>query len=301
MYWVGVIRVMSVLVGWSLAFVSLAVKLVFEAARQLVFWPASASGRLAGAFFRPGMPWLALMMLALWCALEATVFTYLLLPTLAPVLTEFFGVDQLPRQAAPLLWLVLFLLIVSSFVCIQAFLDAIKKRDFARIAMIMVVELFVMFLGVTLLYRELAESITPWLVQESGGYLTPGPWFALSIARSGWLATRCLAWFLFGQFGTLPFLAVISRQPMTASGGRPGTEARKLAAWQVLLEDFRHGWLQEKRDELLEYLGTPTLHLVAAVLNFPMVVVSAQPILSLPFPELSEWRRVVLLPDDSRS
>lgn len=287
MYWVGVIRVVAVLGGWLLAFMSLVVKLVGEVARHLVLVPASATARLAGEFFRPGVPWLAVMMLVLWCALEAMVFTYLLLPTLGPAFVELFGVDQLPQQVARLLWFVLFLLIMSSFVCIQVLVNAIKRREFARIVLIGVVELFVMFLGVAFLYRELAEAITPWLVQQAEGHWRPGPWFTLSVARSGWLATRCLAWFLFGQYGTPALLAVISRQAIAAP--ELGTRVREPAWWPILLREFeRHDWLQGKRDELVAYLGAPILRLLAATLNFPMVLVSAQPILSLPVPGLKE-------------
>jgi hypothetical protein len=300
MYWAGLIRATTVLIGWSLAAASLLMALMLAAARQLVRLPVAAMGRLAGECFRPGMPWLAVIMLALWCVLEATIFTYLLQPTLDTVVAEFVGVERLPWPATPLLWLVLFLLVMSSFACIQLLVEAIKRRALTRIALLVVVECFVMVLGVAFLYRELAEAITPWLVQEAGGYLTPGPWFALSIARSGWLATRCLGWFLFGQYGTAPLLAMIARRPPTITAPRSEAAAPEPAWWQALPADVtRHGWLHQRSDELLEYLGAPVLHLVAAMLNFPVVLVTAQSLFSLPFQRFEEWRHIHWRPADS--
>jgi hypothetical protein len=302
MYWVGVLRVATVLAGWTLALASVVVKLAFAAARHLAVLSASATSRLAGECFRPGAPWLALMLLALWCAMEATVFTCTLLPTVAEVVTDYVGVDRLPRPAAPLLWCVLFLLIMGSFVCIQVLVEAIQRREVALIVLSVVVELFVMVLEVAFLYRELAEAIMPWLIQESGGNVRPGVWVTLSTARFAWMATRGMAWFLFGRYGTPLLLGVISRQPLAASDGRPATGEGEPAWWAALLDDLeRHGWLRGKGDEVLEYLGAPALRLIAAALNFPMVLVTAQPLFSLPLQGLEPWRSGVLLPGDSRS
>ena len=293
MYWVGLIRALGVVIGLSLAAGSLAMALVGGAARDLARLPVATMGRLAAECFRPGVPWLAVAMLMVWCVLEATIFTYLLRPTLGAVVAEFVGAERLPWMATPLLWVVLFLLVVSSFVCIQLAVEANKQRAFTRIALIVVVECFVMVLGVAFLYRELAEAITPWLVQEAGGYLKPGPWFAVSIARSGWLATRCLGWFLFGQYGTAPVLAMIARRPQPASERPPEAAAPGLVWWRALPADVtRQGWLHKRGDELLEYVGAPALHLVAAIVNFPMLLITAQSLFSLPYQRFEEWRQL---------
>jgi hypothetical protein len=299
MYWAGLVRVLTVLVGWSLAVASVSMKVAVEALRRLLEVPTLTVSRLANGCFRPGTPWLAVILLTLWCVLEATIFTYLLQPTLGSVVADFVGADRLPWAATPLLWLVLFLLIASSFVCIHLLVEAIKQRALARIALIVVVECFVMVLGVAFLYRELAEAITPWLVQEAGGYLKPGPWFAVSIARSGWLATRCLAWFLFGQYGTAPLLGVIARRPL-AFGERTAEGADSARPWwETLPADLRrHEWLHKRGDELLEYLGAPVLHLVATTLNVPMILLAGQPLFNLPFQRLEEWRQAPGRPED---
>lgn len=179
---------------------------------------------------------------------------------------------------------------MGSFACIQALADALQKRDFKFIVQIVMVELFVMFFEVMFLYRELVDAITPWIAQQTAEQFRPGLWFTLGVAAFGWVGIRGMTWFLFGQYGTPPLLAVISRQPMAMAEERPITAAPEPTWWRQPLADFKRevGWLHEKSDQLLEYLGLPAMHLLAAALNFGMVLITARPVFSLPFKNLKE-------------
>jgi hypothetical protein len=101
-----------------------------------------------------------------------------------------------------------------------------------------------------------------------------------------------MTWFLFGQFGTPPLLAFISRQPMEHPEGVEAAPlpAETVAWWSAPIEDFKRetGWLHEKSNELLEYLSLPALQVLAAVLNFAMILVASHPVFSLPFKSLKE-------------
>jgi hypothetical protein len=286
MYWTGVVRIALVFVGWLITSAHLAVKLLFAGVFELLRVSVSAAGRVAGKSFRPGMPWVALTMLVLWCVLEATVFSYTLRPAAAQALEDLVGVDHLPRVAGPILWSFLLLLIMGSFVCIQLLIDAVKKHEYKLIVPLVLVELFVMSFEVVFLYRDLADTIMPWIVQETGGTFHPGLWFSVSAARFGWIGVRGLAWFLFGQYGTPPLLAVIARQPMTRAQSRPVSAPPQPGWW--LAHVTHHDWLRARGNQLLEYVGLPLLHLVAATLNFAMVLLTAQPLLKLPFKGLQE-------------
>jgi hypothetical protein len=290
MYWIGMVRVGAVLVGWLVTLAHLAVKLAFEAARQLVTLPMAVTGRMTDQYFRPGVPWLAFVMLVFWCALEATIFTFTLMPTLSQVLADLAGGEQIPRATSILLWFFLLLLIMGSFACVQALVDAVKKRELKFIIQIVLVEIFVMFFEVMFLYREMVDAITPWIVQQTGDKFHPGLGFTLSVATFGWVGIRGMTWFLFGQYGTPPLLAVISRQPMETPEGRPVKVTAEPAWWREPVADFKKeiGWLHERSDQLLEYLGLPAMHLIAAALNFGMVLVTARPVFSLPFKSLKE-------------
>ena len=290
MYWIGMIRMGAVVIGWLVTLAGLAVKLAFEAIRQLVLLPLSVTGRMTDRYFRPGVPWIAFVMLLAWSALEATIFTYTLMPTLSQVLADLAGTDQVPRTTGMVLWCFLLLLIMGSFACVQALVEAVEKRELKFIIQIAVVELFVMFFEVMFLYRELVDAVTPWIVQQTGDKFHPGLWFTLGAAAFGWVGIRGMTWFLFGQYGTPPLLAFISRQPMTPSEARPVEEASEPAWWKEPLADFKRevGWLHEKSDQLLEYLALPGLHLLAAAINFAMVLLTARPVFALPFKSLKE-------------
>src|SRR5437867_4377557 len=194
------------------------------------------------------------------------------------------------RVGAVLVGLFLLFLIMGSFACVQALVDAVKKREVKFIVQIVLVELFVMFFEVMFLYREMVDAITPWIVQQTGEKFHPGLVFTLGVATFGWVGIRGMTWFLFGQYGTPPLLAVISRQPMETPEGRPVKVAAEPAWWREPLADFKReiGWLHERSDQLLEYLGLPVLHVLAAALNFGMVLATARPVFSLPFKSLKE-------------
>ena len=74
-YWVGMFRFVGVALGWAVTFSTFVVKLVLEVFRQVVLMPFTMTGRMTQTYFRPGVPWVAFVMLVFWCALEAAIFT----------------------------------------------------------------------------------------------------------------------------------------------------------------------------------------------------------------------------------
>jgi hypothetical protein len=290
LYWVGVVRFAGVAVGWMLALGNLALRLVAGLVRQLMLAPFSMTSLVTRSYFQPGVPWVAFVMLVFWCALEAAVFTYTLRPTISEVLGDLVGTDDVGRFAGPILYLMLLLLIMGSFACVQALVDAVRKREIKFMAQIIMVELFVMFFEVMFLYRELVDAITPWIAQHTGIHMGLG--FTLSLATFGWMGIRGMTWFLFGQYGTPPLLAFIARQPIAhaEAPASPGVDAAPTGWWRAAVSDFRGevNWLHAKSDELLELLALPVLHLLGAALNFAMILTAARPVFNLPFKGLKE-------------
>jgi hypothetical protein len=290
-YWVGLFRLVVVAIGWFLTLARLALRLAMESFRQLLIAPFTFTGRLSKSYFQPGVPWVAFMMLTFWCLLEATIFTYTLFPTVSEVLADLVGVEA-PRFAGPVLYLFLLMLILGSFACVQALVDAFKRREFKFIIQMVLIELFVMFFEVMFLYRELVDAITPWIAQQTGERFRLGIGFTLSVATFGWVGIRGMTWFLFGQFGTPPLLAFISRQPLPqAEGPAPEPpEPEQASPWRELIQDFKQeaDWLHAKSQEILEYLALPFLHVLAAALNFAMVLVAGNPVIALPLKSLKD-------------
>jgi hypothetical protein len=292
LYWVSMFRVVTVTIGWLFSLARLALKMLLEALHQVILIPFTVTGRMTNQYFQPGVPWVAFVMLVFWCMLETTIFTYTLSPTISEVLSDMVGAEAVPRSAGAVLWIFLFLLIMGSFACVQAMVDAVRKREFKFIAQIVLVELFVMMFEVVFLYRELVDAIAPWIAQQSGDTFRPGIGFTMTVATFGWVGVRGMTWFLFARYGTPPLLSFISRQPMAATEGPPVVPEQMPVAgwWRAPLADFKSeiGWLHERSDELVEYLALPALHLLAAAINFGMVVMTDRPLFSLPFKGLKD-------------
>src|SRR5256712_3463275 len=152
MYWIGILRMGAVVIGWLVTLFGLALKLGFEALRQLVLLPWSVSGRMTDRYFRGGVPWLAFGMLLGWSALEATIFSFTLMPTLSQVLADLAGSDGVPRATGVVLWCFLFLLIMGSFACVQALVEAVGKKEVKLFAKLGLVEWLCIFFDLSYLF-----------------------------------------------------------------------------------------------------------------------------------------------------
>jgi hypothetical protein len=80
LFWVGTIRAATVIIGWGFTLVRLALKMLAESVRQIILLPFTMTGKMTESYFKPGVPWIAFVMLLVWCALETTIFTYTLFP-----------------------------------------------------------------------------------------------------------------------------------------------------------------------------------------------------------------------------
>jgi len=289
LYWVGMFRFVGVAIGWGVAFGTFVAKLLLEVIRQIALMPFTMTGRMTQSYFTPGVPWIAFVMLIFWCALEAAIFTYTLMPTATELLADLVGGESTARFMGPVLYCFLLLLIMGSFACIQALMDAVRKREWKFIVQMVAVELSVMFFEVMFLYRELIDAMTPWIVQTTG--VKMGLTLTLSLSAFGWIGVRGMTWFLFGQYGTPPMLAFISRKPMVEDAApRPADAVPAPAWWRQPAAELKQEleWLHAKSEELVDYLVLPVLQLAAAALNFGMVLVASRQVFSLPFKDRNQ-------------
>jgi hypothetical protein len=289
LYWVGIVRVVAVAAGWLVNLGALVVRLVIDGLRQLTSLPFTLTGRVTQGYFQPGVPWIAFVMLMAWCVLEATVFSHTMMPTVSGMLSELSG-GPTSRFTAGMLFVFLLMLVMGSFACLQTLSEAVRLRELKFLAQIIVVELLVMFFEVMFLYREFIDAISPWIARDAGIRL--GFWATMAAASAGWLGVRAMTWFLFGQYGTAPLLAFIARRPLVQPEGAVLAVAPMAAApwWRRALDDFKQelDWLHARGDQLMEYLALPVLQLLAAGLNFGMMIVASRPAFQLPFRTLKE-------------
>jgi hypothetical protein len=281
LYWVGMVRVAGVVVGWILGIARLALRLVMGFLRDIVGTPVAMSGMLMRSYFKPGVPWLAFVVLLLWSALEAAVFTYTLEPRVTTLINDLSGSDD-SRFTVPIMYAMILALVLASFACVQALINAVRTKEPRFIAQIIGIELFTIFFEVMFLYRGLVEVTMPWIAKDNGAMV--------GAAVAGWFGVRGLTWFLFGQYGTPPLLAIVARRPLTDVEGSPSASMRSEPFWRLAMDDFRRDldWLHIKSDEMLELLALPVVHLLGAALNFAMILTASRPVFNLPFRSLKE-------------
>jgi len=281
LYWVGMVRVVGVVLGWALGIARLAIRMIMGFIREIVGTPFTMSSRLMRGYFKPGVPWLGFVMLLLWCALEAAVFTYSLEPRITTLVNDLSGSDD-SRFTVPILYLMVLALVLGSFACVQALINAVRTKEPRFIAQIIGIELFTVFFEVMFLYRGVIEVTMPWIAKDNG--------ITVAAAVGGWLGVRGLTWFLFGQYGTPPLLALIARRPLTDGEASPASSMREEPFWRVAMDDLRRDldWLHIKSDEMLELLALPVVHLLGAALNFAMILTASRPVFNLPFRSLKE-------------
>ena len=290
-FYTGMVRVLVAFVGWIIGSVRFGLRMLKSLIVGLVRSPITLIQNSSRAYFEAGgMPWVAFLILIVWSAVEATIFTFTLTPTLKEVFDSLTGTEVSPRVMQPMLWLFLFMLVAGSFACVHVMTEAIKGRRIGNIISMVIVETAVMFFEVMFLYRELIDAITPWIAQQSGGTVQLGMGATIALASFGWMGVRGMSWFLFGRFGTPALIAILSRENM--HGGKATSvkhhEAPEL--WRAPIEALKAEtkWFHEEARRMFELLSLPVLQLFAAALNFAVVTVQSRPMFQLPFKSLDD-------------
>lgn len=292
LYWAGLVKLVVMVLGWIWGLLKLAGRLVVGTIRGIFVSPMRFMDWSARRYFQPGVPWLAFLITLGWSALEATIFTFTLSPTLREVLAAITGYMPQTALMLPVVWLFLFFLIAGSFACLHVLAEAVESRDVPRIVEMLFVEFFVMFFEVVFLYRELIDAITPWIAQQTAGEVQMGLWSTLAVASFGWIGIRGMTWFLFGRFGTPALLAVLSRETMEhGEEAEEAVEPEAMAgAWKAALKAFKdeRSWFRLQAEEAFELVTLPVLQLLAAAVNFPVIVLRGEPVFQLPLKRLDD-------------
>jgi len=285
-YWAGLVRFLVVLVGWMWGLLKAAVQLVWGTVKGAVTSPLAM---LDATSRRPGVPWPSFFLLIIWSAVEATIFTFTLRPTMSELLAGITGYDVNPLFMVPILWIFLYILIAGSFACIQVLNDAIKTRQIGQIVAMIAVEFAVALFEVLFLYRELVDAITPWLAQNG---FTLGVYGTIGLAMFAWIGVRGMTWFLFGRFGAPAMLGLLGRTAMGQEfgGGAQGGTPAGLDFWKGPINALKaeREWFKKEGKEVFELMSLPILQLLAAGFNFLIVAVVGKPHFSLPFRSIDE-------------
>jgi hypothetical protein len=284
-YWAGLVRFLVVLAGWVWGLLKLGVQLVWGTLKGAVTSPFAM---LDATSRRPGVPWPAFFLLVVWSAIEATIFTFTLRPTMTELLTDLTGYEVNPVFLVLILWVFLWVLIAGSFACIQVLNEAIKSRQFGQIIAMVAVEFAVALFEVLFLYRELVDAITPWLAQQG---FTLGVFGTIGLSLFAWVGVRGMTWFLFGRFGTPALIGLLGR---TALGGDLAAGRADAGAgldfWKGPISALKaeREWFKKEGREVFELMSLPILQLLAAGFNFGVVLITGRPHFTLPFRSLDD-------------
>ncbi len=287
-FWAGMGRFLFVLAGWIASLVKAMARLTWNAIKGALNSPFAVLDWTSRRYFQPGVPWLAFFLLLLWSAIEATIFTFTLRPTMNELLADLTGFEPNPVMLSALLYIFLFFLVGGSFACVQALNDAIKSKQYGTIVSMVLIEAVVAMFEVLFLYRELVDAITPWMAQQGFNLGIGG---TLAIAFSGWLGVRGMTWFLFGRYGTPALIAVLARETISRQGSHVDVEPpRQPDFWKAPITALKAevDWFKKEGREMFELLTLPVLQLVAAGFNFCLVVLLGRPLFTLPFRSLDE-------------
>ncbi|MBD3270964.1 MAG: hypothetical protein GF384_00320, partial [Elusimicrobia bacterium] len=290
LFWVGAVQFLWLSIGWFWGMLRVIVGVMVDLFRQIVYYPFVFTKDLATRYFRPGVPWVAIIMTLFWILFEAMIFTYVLSPTIFEVLSNLVGIET-HTFLSPMLFIFLSVLIGGSFACIYWLGEAVKKKDIVQIVSMLIWELCVVVVEILFLYRDLVDAITPWIAQQTGDQVQLGLTGTILIAGFAWVGIRAMTWFLFARYGIAVIIAIIARQEL--GHGTVADEAHEVKPinWiRHILDTFKSEteWFHDKGKEILESLALPALQIVAAGINFLMVFITSKPIFSLPFKKIED-------------
>ena len=299
-YWAGMGRFVFVLIGWIGSGIRAFARLVWNAIKGALNSPFAILDWTSRRYFKPGVPWLAFLLLILWSAIEAIIFTFTLRPTMNELLADLTGFEPNPVMLSVLLYMFLFFLVGGSFACVQALNDAIKSRQYGTIISMTLIELVVAMFEVLFLYRELVDAITPWMAQQGFNLGLVG---TLAVAFGGWVGVRGMTWFLFGRYGTPALIAVLARETLSHGGSADIAPPKQQDWWRAPITALKAevDWFKAEAREMFELLTLPVLQLMASGFNFWLVVLLGRPHFTLPFRSLEEVQAATPLSVERKS
>jgi hypothetical protein len=240
----------------------------------------------------PGIPWIAVILTLVWTLIEATIFTYVTSPLVVDTLANVTG-NQLSENfiRVPLFLFMLFI-VLGSYSILANWTDTIKKKNWAAMVKIGIIELVAMFVEIVFLYREFVDALVPWFAQHSAGDFQLGIVGILLISAFTWVGVRGISWFLFAAHGTPTIMAVI--QGGGVKTDRKNGQSAKVSAMPSYTTEFVNNiksemdWIQKKGDELLASFIMPPLQVIAAGINFCTLLFIGHRLFQLPFKSMEE-------------
>jgi hypothetical protein len=286
-FWGGIFKFIFTFIAALLGAIKILIFALWSLIQEIIFLPFRLITYIGQNVVSSTIPWIAVTLTLIWCIIEAAIFTYVTTPLVIDTFSNITG-EQLSINFLRIpLFIFLLFIVLGSYSVLSTFADAFKKKNIHSIIGISVIEMVTLTVEILFLYREFVDSLVPWFAQYSENFQL-GIFGTLSIAAFVWFGIRSLSWFLFAGHGTPVIMSVIQGkgiQTLKAAEPRKSPFIQISGALITKIKDETE-WFQSKGEQLLEAFILPPLQVVAAVINFCTLLVTANHLFELPFKNL---------------
>lgn len=287
-FWGGIFKFILTLLAAIVGLLKIIFFGIWSIIQEIFFLPFRMIRNASQSVVSSPVPWIAVFLTIFWCLIEALIFTYVVSPLVSDTLSNITGEQLSGLMLRVPLYIFLFFIVLGSYAVLSTLVTAVKSKNVHSIAGVAVIEVVVLFVEVFFLYREFVDSLVPWFAQYSEGFEL-GVFWTLAIACMAWFGIRSLSWFLFAAHGTPTILSIIQGKGLATreATGRVALQSQSFstAFFDKIKEESE--WAKSKGDELLAAFMLPPLQVVAAVINFCVLLVSGKHMFELPFTSLA--------------
>lgn len=289
LYWAGIFRFAFELVLAVLGILRIALLTLWSFVVDILFFPFKVLAVGVRGIMGASIPWIAVVITFFWCLIEAMIFTYVTTPLVTDVLYVATARYLSETSIQIPLFIFLFFIVLASFAMLSSLFEITQKKKVMAIIGMFFVELFVVMVEVMFLYREFVDALVPWIAQYSENF-NPGPVTIIFMAFCVWFGIRALTWVLFASKGTPFILKIIRGEKIKAEPAPEGKKTNYLSATSDLIGQLKREsrWLEEKGLDFLAALLLPPLQIVAAVINFVVLLFTGKHLFHLPLKKLSD-------------
>lgn len=291
-FWGGVFGFIYTLSTASLALLKVLVFGIWSLLQDIILTPFRLFRNMIQNVLNSDVPWIAVWMTLLWTLIEATIFTYVMTTLVIDTFSNITG-EQLSEHFIRIpLFFFLVIVVLGSYAVLSTFLDSFKGKNIGSIIGIGVLEMIVLLVEVIFLYREFVDSLVPWLAQYSENFEL-GVFWTLAISTFVWFGIRSLSWILFAAHGTPTILAAIQ-----GKGVKVGKKEKSVQTNAFLDVSFNFmdaikedsEWVKKKSEEVVDSFILPPLQVVAASINFCMLLINGNHLFELPLKSMNSVR-----------
>ncbi|MFQ5709804.1 MAG: hypothetical protein ACE5HO_20305 [bacterium] len=288
-FWGGTFKFVFYLFVALIEFLKIALVGLWSLFQEIVLMPFRLLGNIGRRVVGSPVPWIAVCLTLFWCLIEATIFTYVTTPLVVDTFSNITG-DNLTESFIRIpLFVFLLFVVLGSYAVLSTFVDSLHKKRVSTIVGIGVIEVVVLFVEVVFLYREFVDALVPWFAQYSENFEL-GVFWTLAISTFVWFGVRSLSWFLFAAHGTPTIMAVIQGRGLALTDRPQPAPVRHSSISDEFVARIKQdlAWAQESGDQLLGSFILPPLQVVAAAINFCMLLISGQHLFELPFKDIED-------------